>query len=457
MQIEINKILNGIIFKRYSFPILLFIMLFSGSVPASQIDSSAAIIDFPFIVDSILVEGNEITEEDIILRELTFQAGDTVTAEMLDYNKERIFSLGIFTNVELIPSEKENINTILIHVEESWYIYPIPFAQLKDKDWNKISYGFYVVVKNFRGRNETIMTRAAFGYDPSLSLSYYKPTITKGSKIFFEAELSYQNAANRSFTAERLYGSEFDQKFILGQVLIGKRFGLFHWLSMNLNYNYVETPRYVPEIAAGKNRIDRFPSAGINYAYDTRDLIQFPKNGIMFQTSMQYKGWGINDINYSILNIDFREYRNLIGNLYGKWRIAGRFGLGGKLPFYDYSFLGFAERIRGHFNVQREGHESYVGSLELFHPVIKDLNISFDWVPLLPRQLLRYRIALYAQMFADTGMIRLRNQPLAINKFSTGFGAGLTFLVLPYNSIRLEYAFDEYSNSEFIFDIGVSF
>jgi len=456
LQIDLVKILSGINSINYSFPIFFLIIFFCGKTPAQQSDSITAAIKFPFIVDSILVEGNDITEEDIILRELTFQIGDTVSYELLEYNQERIFSLGIFTKVELIPFEEE-LKIILIHVEESWYIYPIPFAELTDKDWNKISYGFYVVIKNFRGRNETIQTRAAFGYDPSFSLSYYKPTITKGSKIFFEAEASYQNAGNRSFTAEKLYGSEFDQKFILAQILIGKRFGLFHWLSMNFNYNYVETPAFVPEIAAGNNRIDRFPSAGINYTYDTRDLIQFPKNGIMFQTSIQYKGWGINDINYSILNLDFREYRNLIGDLYAKWRVAGRFGLGKKIPFYDYSFLGYAERIRGYFNVQEEGNESYIGSVEFFHPIIKDLNISFDWVPLLPKQLLRYRIALYTQLFADTGTVRLKGEPISIKKFNTGFGAGLTFLILPYNSVRLEYASDEYGNPEFIFDIGVSF
>lgn len=437
---------------------LLFALLIpAANVSAGKIDSVSYNVEYPFILDSITITGNDITEEEIILRELTFSPGDTLTAEMVKYNKERVFSLGIFTKVEIYPRKVNSNVSINIHVEESWYIYPVPFVQLKNKDWNKLSYGFYVVVKNFRGRNETLSGRASFGYDPSFSVSYYKPSITRGSNIFFEIEASYLTTANISSIAERLYGKEFEQKAILSQVLVGKRYGLFNWLSINLNYNYLETPFYIKGVSASNSRIDRFPQIGLNYSYDTRDLIQFPKDGIFFGTNIQWKGWGINDVNYATYSIDFREYRNLFADLYGKWRLASRLSIGYLIPYYDYSYLGYIDRVRGHFSRQFEGHHSYISAAELFYPIIKDMNLDFEWVPIVPNQLLRYRAAIYAQLFIDTGAVQNRGRAFGIKNFSTGYGAGLTFLVLPYNSLRIEFAWDEFSNNELIIDLGISF
>ncbi|MEO8398776.1 MAG: POTRA domain-containing protein, partial [Ignavibacteriaceae bacterium] len=123
-----------------------------------------------FIVDSIEVNGNEITEKEIILRELTFEKGDTVSARTLSYNRERVYSLGIFTNVNISKNTIENVNVVDISVKEGWYIYPIPLFQLKDGDWEKISYGFDVQLKNFRGRNENLRARSLFGYNKSFLL-----------------------------------------------------------------------------------------------------------------------------------------------------------------------------------------------------------------------------------------------------------------------------------------------
>ncbi|KUG24866.1 hypothetical protein ASZ90_005327 [hydrocarbon metagenome] len=44
-----------------------------------------------------------------------------------------------------------------------------------------------------------------------------------------------------------------------------------------------------------------------------------------------------------------------------------------------------------------------------------------------------------------------------LNNFVSGYGVGLNILFLPFNSVRFEYAFDEYMNGEFIFGLGFSF
>ena len=239
--------------------------------------------------------------------------------------------------------------------------------------------------------------------------------------------------------------------------MLGKRFGLYQRANIKLNYNYVETPKFVEGINASNSRIDRYPSVGLEYSYDTRDLIQFPKEGIYGAAYLTFKGLGFNDINYQVFGFDYREYRNVFADLTAKWRFSSRFTTGKLVPYYDYSFIGYAERIRGNYYLEQEGNNSYVGSVELFYPLIKDVNIALDFIPIVPTALLSYRIALYLQLFGDTGTTQYTDEPISLKDFRSGYGIGLSLLFLPYNILRFEVAFDEYQNSQFILGLGISF
>ncbi len=442
--------------QKLYFILIFFICLISQIFPA-KLDSLVYKGKYFAVIDSIEIRGNKITENDIILRELTFEKGDTVSNYTVEYDRERIFSLGIFTRVDLYIKKDGGINILIIDVDESWYIYPIPFVELKDRDWKKFSYGLDVVVQNFRGRNELLQARGSLGFDPSVLLSYYKPEIIKGSDIFFNSVVSYSNTRNKSKIAEYLYGGQFDQRIFHSLITIGKRFGSYHRFGVDFGYDYIASPEFIKGISASNERIDRMPIAGAAYSYDSRDLAQFPKKGIFASAGIQFKGLGLNGIKYQIADLDFREYRHVFDDLYFKWRFASRISFGNLVPYYDFSFLGYQQRIRGHFNDVQEGNNLYLGSVEFYYPLIKDININLDFVPLLPNSLLSYRIALYSQIFGDAGVTKLRHQKLDLNDFQSGYGLGLTLLILPYNIVRFEFAMDELGRNEFIFDLGLSF
>jgi hypothetical protein len=95
---------------------------------------------YPFVVDSIKIIGNESTKDFVILKELTFNLGDTLTQAQSFYNRERIYSLGIFNQVSFIPTTVDGENILNIKLEESWYIYPIPFIYVRENDIKKLSW-----------------------------------------------------------------------------------------------------------------------------------------------------------------------------------------------------------------------------------------------------------------------------------------------------------------------------
>lgn len=412
---------------------------------------------YPFIVDSINLNGNETTEDFIILRELNFSIGDTLSQDNSLYNRERVYSLGIFNHVYFVPAIVESKRILTIVIEEGWYIYPIPVIQAKENDLNKLSYGMYLKLKNFRGRNEDLTAGFALGYDPTFFLSYYNPNIIGKENLFIGSTINYSDVTNKSPTAENLYGNSFSQNVIGANLTMGKRFGLFNRLYINSGYSYIETPFYIPGINASNDRIDNLVYLGIGFEHDTRDLKQFPKNGIYSNINYSAKGLGFDNISYGVAWIDFREYRKIFDGLVGKWRVASRFTLGDDVPYYDYSIIGNDEKIRGHYFEKFEGDDYFIASVEFYYPIIEELNVDLTFIPIIPDQLLSYRIGFYTQIFAETGFAKYREDPIAINRFNSGYGAGLTFLLLPYSIIRLEVAFNEQFNSQFIIDFGISF
>ena len=412
--------------------------------------------DYSVIIDSIVIIGNDQTEDFIILRELTVALGDTLNPKLAEYNRERVYSLNIFNEVKLHPFQLNNVNYLLITIEESWYIYPLPFLNLKDRDWSKISYGIAVKIANFRGRNETLRGRLALGYDPSLSFSYSNPDLSRNLDLFSNFQIGLQEVNNRSETAEELAGEDFEHKFYFAKFSLGKRFGLFHRFALTLGYDYIETPFFIEGISASNERIDRTVILGASYNYDTRDLRQYASNGLFAFASFELKGMGINDIKYRIAYFDYREYRPIISSLVLKWRLAARL-TNGKVPFYDYSYLGLGQRIRGHWDEQQEGNDLFIGLLELDYWILNDYRLNLYWIPLLPNSLLSYRVGLVWELFVDTGTTRLIGEPLALNQFSTGYGTGVSLLLLPYFTMRIEYAVNEQFKGQWIFDIGASF
>jgi len=414
--------------------------------------------NYSIIVDSIQITGNDITEDFIILRELTFGVGDTLKPEIASYNRERIYSLRIFNDVRIIPFRLDEKNILHIEIDESWYIYPIPFVTLKDRDWDKLSYGVSVSLLNFRGRNESLKGVVALGYDPSFSFQYFNPNLSYNQNLNLQVNLGYSTSTNKSLIAEEEHGSQFEQKIFVSRIQSGKRFGNYHWLYFKTGFDYIETPFYLERVNASNHSIDRTVVAGAAYLYDTRDLTLYATNGLYTYLSYEFKGLGIDGINYRVADLEFREYRKFFDMFTIKGRFSVRHTNGSIVPYYDYSYIGYSERIRGYFHGDKmEGNDRFIGSLEINYPIVKETRINLYFIPVLPKSLLSYRVALIAGLFGDTGTTRVNGDPIVIKNFNTGYGTGLSFLFLPYFICRLEYAINDNGLSEWIFDLGASF
>ena len=438
---------------------LVYLIILLASINYAQsVDTLKLTDNNQFVkIDSISIEGNDVTEEFIIFREMTIEAGDEVNKKLLKFNRERVYSLGLFNYVDFYLLRKNKTVELIIKVFEKWYLYPLPFIFFNEGEFKNPTYGINFKYENFRGRNETINAILAFGYDPSVRLSYFNPSFIYNEGIGIGGQISYQDFANKSRNAELVVGQQFEYTIYSASVLINKRIDQFNLAQITAGFSYVESGGFTNNrITASGKSIDRSPFIMLEYVYDSRDLKQFPKSGVFASVDLTHKGFDLNNISYQIFNLDFRQYNLILDDVTARWRLRYRNAFGELVPYYDYSFLGFSEYIRGHRDKEIEGLQYLLGSFEMSYSIVDEWHFSLD-LPLLPKSLTSTRIGVNFNIFTDAGTTFKSFEELQFNSFLSGYGFGLNILFLPFNSVRFEYAFDEYMKGEFLIGIGFSF
>jgi len=414
------------------------------------------------VVDTILVKGNKVTESSIILREMSLRKDSIITPEKLRYDQERIYSLGLFTQVDLLYDKTKVRTPLIVSVRERWYIFPVPIVGLEDRDWKKLYYGLGFLHDNFRGRNEKLWLGFALGYDPWVELAYKNPWMNR-SDLFSEVELEYSVQKNKSIIAQGA-GSNFDQHLLSGSILMGKRFGLFTSLGIRLEYLRLS----VTEPSAGRtispSGVDNLISATIGGSYDTRDLKEYASEGTFISASGTYGQFLENRSTDNTISSrlwtgqvsgDARHYQRFSPALTLAGRAFGVLTAGNAVPPYRHVFLGYKERIRGYFYKVLEGENLFGSSVELRLKLIQPRYIHVKEIPI--PQFDTWRIAIAISLFSDIGTVWFRSEHFLRKRFFLGYGTGV-HLELPYSTVlRLEYALNQSMKGEFIFDVGASF
>src|ERR1043165_8229526 len=114
------------------------------------------------VISNVFISGNDITLDEIILREMKLKKGMIFSSASLNEDKENIYGLGLFVHVNIQPKLREQKNVDLyVDVQEKWYIFPSLFISFTDGDIKKWTAGISTRWQNFRGRNESVSL--AFG------------------------------------------------------------------------------------------------------------------------------------------------------------------------------------------------------------------------------------------------------------------------------------------------------
>ncbi len=433
----------------------LFLLLFIG-VSASYSQSLPNLPDSssestPNKILAILIQGNEKTKEEIILREMRLKVGDKYSDEEAERDQLRIQNLGIFNRVEIDQVPTNHGVILLVTVTEMWYIFPYPIIFRNERSWSRISVGAGLLYNNFRGRREIIDFSFWLGFNPSVRLTYTNPWILGKLKFYTSVSVFARKVRNQTFTVR---DSSITENQIGFNWRIGKRFGHYTFLDVNFGYKQLTFASNVTGQTLSSSGKDKLPNTGISFTYDSRDLWEYAHRGNYINLWLQKTGFG-GAVDYIRYGSDLRTYLPL-----GPTTLALRTATNlsaGTIPIYDQVHFGFLTRIRGHFNERSVGENLLIGSAEFRFPILK---ISYhDWGPFqsMGRYGTDFRFGVSGGLFVDTGALWFQNEELTTDKFISGWGAGLHFF-LPYqNLLRVEYGFDENWDGQLIIDLFVWF
>ena len=399
------------------------------------------------IVKDIFIIGNKQTRPEVILREMQIKEGQVFQDSLLIRSKQRLENLWLFNRVELLPYSNSDSVSIIVSVTERWYLFPYPIFYIVDRDWNKITYGFGFAHLNFRGWNEKLQASIHFGNRPGIKFVYENPWVGENLHL-------YTRAYFRTFRMDN-YKYDFPEYHTLGVIHLGKYWNRDFSTILILSRDQIrvdqENVRYME---SGKKQDVNYGIRLIN-TFDYRDLYAYPSKGWFLRLGIYKMGLFLPGIDYTQYLFDFRKYFS-----FKKFILAGRIYTlqsYGNAPVYDQVFLGFEERIRGHFNETYNGRYAMVMGLALRHPLIPLRYFSYKsrWLPEFFTKDLKF--GLNAGIFIESGQVWNKHKNFSFRNQITGYGMGLHFL-LPYIEVlRFDYAFNEQGRGEFIVEALMPF
>lgn len=419
-----------------------------------------------FVVDSISLGGNKITKDHIILRELTFKAGDTIPAHRLSktyaQSRRNLLNTSLFNFVTVTDSvvqhgEIAHLQVNLIFVER-WYIWPFPIIEIsdrnfntwwQDKDFSRLSYGVFITKENNRGRMESLHLLLRFGYEERYELSYDIPYINRSQTIgagigagwIQNHEVAYRTVNNKQeFVRDN---DEYLFKNFYTYFILTHRPSLYeyHFLQFRLNHLiFGDTLLQLnPFYSFGNQSENKYITVNYRFTLDKRDSKAYPLTGSFFVGGLSKSGFGImknGDIGMMELSGSYRSYWETDIGVYISTDWTGKISTNRNQPYFYRRGLGFERNfVRGYELYVIDGESFILSKSTIKYPLVTPRVRTIGFVR--SEQFRTIHYALYLNWFVDAGYTEaFRNYDTEnlSNSLLLGTGIGLD-LVTYYDMV----------------------
>jgi len=421
------------------------------------------------IIGSISISGNKTTRETIIRRELEFHASDTLKwpdfLVRLTQSRQNVFNTSLFNfvTVQVLPSADSSRADVRIEVVERWYIWPIPFfeisernfnAWLETRDFSRLTYGIDLTFNNARGRNETLKFLAHFGFNRKFGFTYRFPYVnrkqTLGLGIGGGMEMNHQVAVttigNKPVTVRNNDIYLKKMAYAYADLILRPDFFVIHIFHAGYSrYEFDSSLRATPGFSLVERNVQQF----INFTYfikdDHRDVQYYPLTGYCIEAELNHA------VPYAVahntyLRASLRFYLPLRKRFYWDAGVTGKISFAKEQPYYLQRGLGYGRDFV-------RGYELYV--VDGQHFALFKTGLKFA---LLPQRVDTIRfirsakfntipLALYLNAFCDMGYAYHYPQGgqgnpdqrnTLENSFLLGYGLGCDFTTYYDIVIRVE-------------------
>jgi outer membrane protein assembly factor BamA len=426
-------------------------------------------------INSVTLIGNKKTKREIILRELTFNEGDSIRQdkinEAIQRSKENLLNTSLFNFVDVFYKPADTLIDIIIVMSERWYIWPLPIFEIVDrnlnewlltKDFSRTNYGLYLAIYNFRGRNETLALGFRDGYTKKYSLQYSIPYVSKNQKEGISFSVAYSRNHEIAYTTSKnklVYHDDDDifvkQEFYASAQMTFRR-KLYNTFMVRIEYDDMELSDTIPllnhDYFTAQAKRQRFKGLTLLFKSDHRDLVSYPLHGTYFEAEYFQRGFDFlgDDIAQPNLYSSFRYYTELKKNIYFATGLKGKFSGPSKQPYNITRALGYGrDYVRGYEYYVINGQNFLLLKNNLKFRLLPTFVKKFNFIP--SEKFSTIPFSFYLNAFYDMGYVDdqqyFQNNSLT-NTLLPGYGIGIDFVsyydvVFSFTSL---FPFDEHSD-----------
>ncbi len=354
--------------------------------------------DDKLIIEDILIQGNRVTKESILLRELVFEIGDTILKmellPALQRSKENLLNLTLFNFVKFDATHNLNSRiTIQITVTERWYIWPVPILEyadrnfgtfIKNREWDKINYGGFLKWKNFRGRNEVLTGKIRLGYIREYALAYTIPNlgrreqhgVSTGFNMHKQNEVYIATVNNKPLEYKPSEKPAQVRLNAFARYTYRRKLYTAHTFRFEyFDYSVSDSVAIInPNFMGEESTRLHFFSATYNFNHDVRDSKIYPLEGFAVNIRLEQLGVGlIPDYPYTNFRVTgvLMFHQKLANRIYFYNATKTRYSSEKYMPHALNRGLGYNEFLSGYESYVIDGSDYVISKYNLKFQIIK--------------------------------------------------------------------------------------
>jgi hypothetical protein len=437
-------------------------------------------------IDTIILEGNRKTRPALILRELEFAAGDTLSLldldQTLERNRQRVMNLNLFarSTVTLEPIEPGNRLAVRFQLVEAWYIFPIPLFELADRNFNvwwsefnrslkRVNYGISGTHLNLSGRADILRLNLNFGYTNRYEAVYERPWFNRRQTLGFRTAIGYSRNHEvnyRTLDNKQLFSVDPDiwqRKRLYANLTLNWRPKLLTNHAFVLEYHRNEigdslATEINPDFFLHGRTRQRHFSLVYRLVRDKRDIRPYPLSGWLGTLEIRQNGLlPSDDLHLFRASAELKKYFLFAPRLSLETVVKARIGLPRrKLPVFNNQALGYGnDLVRGYEFFVMDGLDFGLFRSSI-HIGLLDRTILFGkLMPLKSLQIMPLKI--YLSLNNDLGYANdpyyAAGNPLT-NRVLYGYGIGLDVVAYYNKVVRFEWSWKGTGGSGFYLNIN---
>jgi len=426
----------------------------------AYLEKNAAKVDsMGLIVKNIVISGNDVTDNNVILREMSLKEGEPFTMKKYTDDLSRLNNLRLFSKVDILPIPISQNEVLLnVDVKERWYLYPLPSAGIDEGEWRKLWVSLNLRWDNFRGKDESVNLNVRFFYNPSVRFSYNVPWIGDNMHLFTNFSIGYSKMRNESLLilgkqngepTIGYYDTNFDYINFNTGITIGRYFNRNFSVFTNVAYTYLRTLEYFPGSTANPDGKDQFLSVGGGIQWDSRNNREFATLGYYMRTTFTRNGFNESLVDFNRFSFAGQGYVPVFFSKDYFITLASslntNLAVGYDIPVYSHQYLGYSSNyVRGWWGLAYEGEDLLTSFNEIRIPIITPSFIKANKVPIVQDlpivKKMEFRYGLYGTVFFDAGAVFNHGEYIFKQHYQYGTGVGLNFIA-PFGYIfRTEFA-----------------